>query len=90
MLRERNEQVNIFETLLPFSTTELDPELQKISDFLDANPEILNCFTEQAIGRSENSKTLGRPSESLESVFRMLILRRRHSLGFRDHENCQR
>ena len=84
MLRERNEQVNLFETLLPFSTTELDPELQKISDFLDAHPEILNCFTEQAITRSENSKTLGRPSESLESVFRMLILRRRHSLGFRE------
>lgn len=84
MLRERNEQVNIFETLLPFCTSELDPELQKISDFLDANPEILNCFAEQAIGRSENSKTLGRPSEALESVFRMLILRRRLSLGFRE------
>lgn len=53
MLRERNEQVNIFETLLPFSTTELDPELQKINDFLDAHPEILNCFTEQAIPATE-------------------------------------
>ncbi|MBN2237514.1 MAG: ISNCY family transposase [Bacteroidales bacterium] len=84
MLREKYEQVNLFETLLPFDITELDPELQRINDFLDAHPQVLSCFTEQALARSENSKTLGRPSESIESIFRMLIIRRRYLLGFRE------
>jgi len=84
MLRERYEQANLFEALLPFDMIKLDPELQGISDFLDAYPQVQHCFTAQALGRSENSKTLGRPSESLEAVFRMLILRRRKVLGFRE------
>lgn len=84
MLRERYEQENLFETLLPFDMIQPDPELQAVSDFLDAHPQVLSCFTEQALGRSKNSKTLGRPSESLEAVFRMLILRRRKTMGFRE------
>ena len=84
MLRERFEQANLFEVLLPLKEIKLDSELQGISDFLDAHPDIQGCFTEQALGRSKHSKTLGRPSESLEAVFRMLILRRRNALGFRE------
>lgn len=84
MLRERYEQAHIFETLLPFDLIELDPELQSINAFLDAHPQVVSCFKEQALARSENSKTRGRQSEPLEAVFRMLILRRRHSLGFRE------
>ena len=84
MLRERYEQANIFETLLPFDMIEPDPELQHINDFLDTHSQVFNCFKEQALARSENSKTRGRPSEFLEAVFRMLILCRRHTLGFRE------
>jgi transposase, IS5 family len=84
MLCEKYEQISLFETLLPFGIVELDPELQRINDFLDAHPDVVRCFMEQALERSENSKTLGRPSESIESVFRMLVLRRMHSLAFRE------
>lgn len=84
MIRERFEQTNLFETLLPLKEVKLDPELQGISDFLDAHPEIQRCFTEQALGRLKNLKTLGRPSESPKAVFRMLILCRHHASGFRE------
>lgn len=84
MLRERYEQMNMFELLLPFDKITPDPELERINEFLDAYPEIVHCFIEQALTRAEHSKTRGRPSEPLEAVFRMLVLRRRESLGFRD------
>jgi IS5 family transposase len=84
MLQERYIQKNVFETLLPINMSKLDPELQGISDFLDDHPEIQNRFNEKVLSRSKNSKNLGRPSESLEAVFRMLILRRRNTLAFRE------
>lgn len=84
MLRERYEQMNMFELLLPFDKIKPDAELERINNFLDEYPQIVQCFIDQALTRSENSKTRGRPSEPLEAVFRMLILRRRNALGFRE------
>jgi len=84
MLRNRYEQMNMFEILLPLDKITPDPELERINEFLDEYPDILQCFIDQALTRAENSKTHGRPSEPLEAVFRMLILRRRESLGFRE------
>lgn len=84
MLRERYEQMNIFEILLPFDKITPDPELERINKFLEEYPDIVQCFIDQALTRSKHSKTRGRQTEPLEAVFRMLILRRRESLGFRD------
>lgn len=83
MLRQKNEQLALFETLFPLSMVELNTELQGISDFLDEFPDILTEFTEQVLLRSENSRTLGRPSEPVEAILRMLILRRLQKLPFR-------
>lgn len=83
MLRQKNEQLALFETLFPLSMVELNSELQGISDFLDEFPDILIEFTEQVLLRSENSRTLGRPSEPVEAILRMLILRRLQKLPFR-------
>ena len=83
MLRERNEQIDMLEILLPFQIADLSPELQAVSDFLDDHPHILSEFTAAMIKRSANSKTRGRPTESAEAVFRMLLLRRMQSLTFR-------
>ena len=83
MLRERYEQINLFETLLPFELEELKPEWQTISDFLDTHPEILAEFKAEMLKRAENSKLRGRPTESAEVILRMLILRRLQNLSFR-------
>lgn len=83
MLRQKNEQLALFETLFPLSMVTLNSELQAISDFLDAFPDILTEFTEHVLLRSENSRTLGRPSEPVEAILRMLILRRLQKLPFR-------
>jgi IS5 family transposase len=83
MLRERIEQIHMFEALLPFQIGDTSPELKAVSDFLDAHPQILSEFTAAMVKRSTHSKTLGRPSESAEAVLRMLILRRMHKLTFR-------
>lgn len=83
MLRQQNEQHHLFEALLPFDLIDTDRELEIISDFLDENPAILEEFTKQLKLRSENSKTLGRPSEPAEAILRMLIYRRTYSLSFR-------
>ncbi len=83
MLRERHEQINLFENLLPFELVELESEWQAISDFLDEHPQILAEFTAEMLKRSENSKLRGRPTESAEVVLRMLILRRLQKLSFR-------
>lgn len=84
MLRERYEQANLFETLLPPESITLDSELQGIDHFLNAYPQILACFKEQAMTRAKGSKIYGRPTEALDAVFRMLVLRRRYSCSFRD------
>jgi len=83
MLRERIEQIHMFEELLPFQIAAASPELEAVSDFLDAHPQILSEFTAAMVKRSTHSKTLGRPSESAEAVLRMLILRRMRKLTFR-------
>jgi len=83
MLRERNEQIDMLETLLPFHIADVSPELQAVSDFLDDHPHILSKFTAAMIKRSANSKTHGRPTESAEAVFRMLLLRRMQAPTFR-------
>ena len=83
MLRERYEQINLFETLLPFELETLEPEWQAISDFLDAHPEILAEFKAEMLKRAKDSKLRGRPTESAEVILRMLILRRLQNLSFR-------
>jgi len=83
MLVERQEQKNLFETLLPFTLADQDSTLTRIDVFLDKHPDILLTFTTSLKTRSRKSQTMGRPSEPAEAILRMLILRRLYSQSFR-------
>ena len=83
MIRERHIQMNIFETLLPFTFVKLDSDLEKIDRILYENPVFLHEFTALMEKRAKNSKTLGRGSEPAEALLRMILLRRTYGLPLR-------
>lgn len=83
MIREKHIQMNMFETLLPFTFVKLDSDLEKIDRILDENPIFLHEFTALLEKRAKNSRTLGRPSEPAEALLRMILLRRTYGLPLR-------
>lgn len=84
MIREKHTQMNILETLLPFTLVKLDSDLEKIDCILDENPIFLHEFTALMEKRSKNSKTRGRGSEPAEALLRMILFRRTYGLPLRD------
>ena len=84
MIREKHTQMNIFETLLPFTSIKFDPDLEAIDRILDENPIFLQEFTALMEKRAENSKTLGRGSEPAEALLRMILIRRAYNLPLRE------
>ncbi len=83
MIRAKHTQMNMFETLLPFTMVKLDPDLEEIDSILDKNPVFLHEFTALMEKRAKNSKTLGRSSEPAEALLRMILLRRTYGLTLR-------
>lgn len=75
MTKEKNIQVNIFETMLPTGEVQLNPELQAIDKIIDEDPSIFNEVKQIFIKRQPRSKTLGRPSTAVEVILRFLILK---------------
>ena len=84
MIREKHIQMNMFETLLPFTFVKLDSDLEKMDRILDENPVFLHEFTALMEKRAKNSKTLGRGSEPAEALLRMILLRRTRGLPLRE------
>ena len=84
MIREKHTQMDMFETLLPFTFVKLDSDLEKMDRILDENSVFLHEFTALMEKRAKNSKTLGRGSEPAEALLRMILLRRTRGLPLRE------
>lgn len=75
MVREKHEQIDIFESMLPLGDIVLDPILQHIDELLDQTPEIAKEIKSVFQSRWPNSKTCGRDSTPVEAIIRLLILK---------------
>jgi transposase, IS5 family len=84
MVREKHEQVDIFESMLPLGDIVLDPVLQHIDELLDQAPEIMNEIKIIFQNRRANSKTCGRGSHPVEVILRLIILKHLKSWRLRD------
>ena len=87
MIREKNTQMNIYDSLYPLEFVELDLELAKIDQVLDTDPTFLGEFVALMATRSTHSKNLGRGTKSAEALLRMLLLRRTYKWSLRDTVN---
>lgn len=84
MVREKHEQIDIFESMLPMGDIVLDPVLQHIDELLDQAPEILEEIKAIFQNRRTNSKTCGRGSHPVEVILRLIILKHLKSWRLRD------
>jgi len=83
MVKESHSQRIVFESLLPDSEIELEPELKAIDTALEADPSILRQVKEVISQRQRFSKTLGRHSTPVEVVIRLLVIKHLFNWSFR-------
>jgi len=84
MVRDKHEQLDIFESMLPLGDIILDPVLQQIDELLDQTPAIMNEVKAVFQNRRTNSKTAGRSSHPVEVILRLLILKHLKDWRLRD------
>lgn len=84
MVRDKYEQRDIFESMLPLGEVVLDPILQHIDELLDQTPEITNEIKAVFQSRRTNSKISGRSSYPVEAILRLLILKHFKNWRLRD------
>lgn len=84
MVRDKHEQVDLFESMLPLGDIILDPVLQQIDELLDQTPAMVNEVKAVFQNRRINSKTSGRSSHPVEVILRLLILKHLKDWRLRD------
>lgn len=84
MVREKHEQLDIFESMLPLGDIVFDRVLQHIDELLDQTPEIMNEVKVVFQNRRTNSKTSGRSSHPAEAILRLIILKHLKDWRLRD------
>ncbi|MCR4441200.1 MAG: transposase, partial [Peptococcaceae bacterium] len=75
MLRIRDNQINIWESILPESVKTLPVELAKVDEILN-DPRFMKPFFERF-----NTKR-GRPTLAIQTYLRLMYLKQRYQLGY--------
>jgi transposase, IS5 family len=75
MLKLREEQVTLWDVIIPESIWKLPEELVKVDQLLD-DERFMQPFLEK------HSTTRGRPTKAIETFLRLMYLKRRYNLGY--------
>jgi IS5 family transposase len=75
MVKEKHDQMDIFESVFPLGEIVLDPVLRQIDELLDTTPEITEEIKSIFQNRWCHSKTCGRASQPVEVITRLLVLK---------------
>ncbi len=86
MLIDRHQQMNLFESILPASTVQMDAELMQIDALLD-NDELFETIKADLAKRYPKTTTRGRHSTPVEVILRMLIVKHLYNWSFEETEH---
>jgi transposase, IS5 family len=75
MVKEKHDQMDLFESALPMGQVVLSPVLQEIDELLENTPEIIQEVKSIFEKRWPNSKNSGRASQPVHVIIRLLILK---------------
>ncbi|MEK9137482.1 MAG: ISNCY family transposase, partial [Bacteroidota bacterium] len=86
MLIDRHQQMNLFESILPASTVQMDAELEQINALLD-NDGLFETIKADLAKRYPKTTTRGRHSTPVEVILRMLIVKHLYNWSFEETEH---
>jgi len=86
MLIDRHQQMNLFESILPASTAQMDAKLKEIDALLD-NDELFETIKADFAKRYPKTTTRGRHSTPVEVILRMLIVKHLYNWSFEETEH---
>jgi len=77
MLRLRDEQMSLWDTILPEAVKKLPAELAVIDELLDDEH-----FMQPFIDKHPTKSKMGRPTYPIEKYLRLMVLKRKYNLGY--------
>lgn len=77
MLKLRDEQLTLWDTILPEEVRKLPAELVIIDELLDNE-----CFLQPFIDKYPTKSKMGRPTYLIEKYLRLMVLKRKYNLGY--------
>lgn len=86
MLIDRYIQINLFDSILPITAVQMDPELQQIDQLLD-DDTLFQSVKNDLSKRHPQTLRRGRRSTPVEVIVRMLLLKHLYAWSYEDTEH---
>lgn len=86
MLIDRHRQINLFDSILPTTAVQMDPELQQIDHLLD-DDTLFQSVKNDLSKRHPQTLHRGRRSTPVEVIVRMLLLKHLYAWSYEDTEH---
>ena len=89
MLIDRHRQINLFDSIVPTTAVQMDPELQQIDHLLD-DDTIFQSVKNDLSKRHPQTLRRGRHSTPVEVIVRMLLLKHLYVWSYEDTDILSR